>query len=199
MPKSNVRFIAIWAALVPVIAIAAALVPALGIEPWSGTQVALVNGELNAASAAILALVAYLWTSSVKEPAALQGATTTLAIATTALGAGFGWWALNDDATQLIVLGAGALLVLALTALGRSVAWAPESVEMAIAKAQTPEAMLAATHPRLHPPAISSWSIDPAVLSPTTTSSSTPAPPAGYEHPDADAAEAALLAGGAAE
>lgn len=132
MPKSNVRFVAIWAAFVPIVIIAAALVPELKIEPWTTTQVTLVTAEVNAVSAVVLALVAYAWAHSVKEPAAVQGTLTALGVATLALGTGFGWWSLSDQATQLLVLLVGAVVVLVLTIFNRQTAYAPETFDAAV-------------------------------------------------------------------
>lgn len=190
MPKSNTRFLVIWAVLLPFILATMPLVPAFGIAHWSPFQVSIVIAESNAGSALVLAAVAYFWAHSVKEPAALQGAVSGFAVATIFLGNGFGWWSLNDNVTQLVTVWVGLGVIVLLVLLNRSVAWSPESVEIAVAKAQTPEAMLAATHPKLHPPAS-------MVDVPTSAEVAVPDLPAPtVDQPDADEAEAALLAGG---
>jgi hypothetical protein len=151
MPKSNVRFVAIWAALVPVLTGAAVLVAPLELAHWNPTQTALVIAEVNASSALVLAAVAYLWAHSVSEPAALQGAVSAAALATVFLGDGFHWWNLNDAVAKLLVTFAGLVLVLVLTILNRFTAYAPESVEIERAAAATPEAIAAAMSPKLVP------------------------------------------------
>lgn len=150
--QSNVRFVIIWAALMPVLTGVALLVGPLGIAPWSEVQTGLVVTEVNALSAVVLAVVAYLWAQSVKEPAALQGSVSVFALATLTLGTGFGWWSLTDQATQLVIALVGAVLVFVLTAFNRMVAFAPETVAIEKAKAATPDAVLAAMAPKLVPP-----------------------------------------------
>jgi len=112
--KSNARFVVIWAALVPVLTGAALLVSPLHIAHWSEVQTGLVVATVNATSALVLAAVAYLWAHSVKEPAALAGALGAFTIAVVALGNGFTWWDLTDDAAQLVVAFVGSILVLLL-------------------------------------------------------------------------------------
>lgn len=152
MPKSNSRFVVIWAALVPVLTGACLLVAPLHVAAWSQVQTGLAVAEINAASAVVLALYAYLWAHSVKEPAVIQGSVSALALSTVLLGDGFGWFSLDDAAAKLLVGFVGLLVVLVLTAFNRSVAYAPETVAILTARAQTPEAMHAAIAPKLHPP-----------------------------------------------
>lgn len=168
-PKSNVRFIVIWAALALVLTYMVKLVPALHIAHWTDPQTTASVAEVNALSAAVLAVVAFFWTHSVKEPAALQGAGTAFAGATVLLGASFHWWSLNDAATQLVLGLAGALLVLVLVAFNRMTAYAPETVELEKAKAATPEAIRAAIAPRLMPPATPVPDAPPTSSAPATT------------------------------
>jgi len=153
--QSNVRFVALWAALVPVLTGACYLIEPLGIASWTETQTGLTVAEVNAASALVLALVAFFWARSVKEPAALQGAVSAVAVATLALGspAGFAWWSFSDKATALLVSFVGLVLVLILTLLNRMVAYAPETVEVEVAKAQTPDVVFGAIADKLQPPA----------------------------------------------
>lgn len=190
MPKSNVRFLVIWAAVLPFILATAPLVPALGIAQWSTFQVSVVVAESNAGSALVLAAVAFFWASSTKEPVALQGAVSGFTITTIFLGNAFAWWSLADDVTQLVTIWIGLGLVVLLVLFGRNVAWSPESVAMAVSHAQTPEAVLAAMHDKLHPPTTETAAptVPPAADLPDV--------PADYAHPDADAAEAQLLGPG---
>lgn len=151
MPKSNVRFIVIWAALVPVLAGIADLLS----EPlhWSGAEAQAVTAEIGAMSAVVLAVYAFLWKHSVKEPAALQGAASAATVTTVLLGESFDWWSLNDPVTQKVVTLVGLVLILLLVIFNRYTAWSPESVQIAVAKAQTPEAVFGAINPKLIPPA----------------------------------------------
>lgn len=137
--KSNVRFVAIWAALVPVLTGAALLVSPLGIAHWSEVQTGLVVATVNACSALVLACVAYFWVHSVKEPAAVAGALTATVLSVVALGNVFAWWNLTDQTGQLIVSFAGSVFLLGLAIFVRQSVYAPETVEVEKAKAATPE------------------------------------------------------------
>lgn len=151
MPKSNVRFIVIWAALVPVLAGIADLLS--GPLHWSGSESQAVTAEIGALSAVLLAAYAFLWKHSVKEPAVLQGSISAATVTTLVLGQSFGWWTLADATTQKIVVLVGLVVIFLLTLFNRYTAWSPESVEIAVAKAQTPEAVFGAINPKLIPPA----------------------------------------------
>lgn len=185
--KANTRFLVIWAAILPFVLATVPLVPALGIAHWSTFQVSIVIAESNAGSALVLAVVAYFWAKSVKEPAAMQGAVTGFTVATIFLGNAFSWWSLADDVTQLVTVWIGLGLIVLLVLLNRSVAWSPESVAVAVAEARTPEAMLAAMHEKLHPPT----GIATAAAAPAVVHEDLPVP--SEQQPDADAAEQALL------
>ncbi len=152
MPKSNVRFVAIWAALVPVLTYAVMLVPALHIAAWSQGQVNFAIATVNAGSALVLAAVAFFWARSVKEPAALQGALTVFVLAVVALGNVFHWWNLDDTTGQLVAFFAVSLFVVGGTAFVRWAVFAPETVEIEKAKAVTPAAVIAAMPEKLRPP-----------------------------------------------
>lgn len=150
MPKSNVRFIVIWAALVPVLA---GITDLLGTAlHWSSAEGQAVTAEIGAGSAVILAAYAFLWKHSVKEPAALQGTVSALTVTTVLLGEAFGWWSLSDPITQKIVTLVSLVVLLLLVIFNRSVAWSPESVQIEVAKAQTPAAVFGAINPKLIPP-----------------------------------------------
>lgn len=152
MPKSNVRFVAVWAALVPVLTGGALLVAPLGLASWSDVQTGLAVAEVNTASAFVLAVIAYAWAHSVSEPAALNGTLSALVLSTIALGNAFAWWDLTDATGQLVQTFALAVLLLVLTLFVRSKVYAPESVKIERAKAQTPDAVFGALAERLQPP-----------------------------------------------
>lgn len=136
MPKSNVRFVAIWAALATFVSSGALLVAPLGIASWTEVQTGLVVATVNTLSAMVLTWVAFLWAHSVKEPAAAQGSTTIAAIAVIALGNGFGWWSLADKVGQLVVVTLLAGIVLVLTIFNRQTAYAPETVDAKVSDAK---------------------------------------------------------------
>lgn len=126
---TNSRFAAIWALLIPVITGAVLLVEPLGIAHWTGAQTALVTAEANTFSGFVLAAMAYFWPGTTREPATLAAALSAFLLATFALGNGFVWWMLSDNAQQLILGFAGSVLALILGLLVRqSVVPAPKPI-----------------------------------------------------------------------
>ena len=170
--KSNVRFVAIWAAFVAVVGGGLVLVAPLGIAHWTDAQTAAAVTVNTTGSAFVLALIAHFWPASTEEPAAVQGATSTFVIAIIACGSAFTWWTLEDPTGQLVVAFAIAVLGLVLVIFNRSTAYAPSTVDKLVtearATAHTPEVVFGAIAPKLLPPG--------TVVTPTNGANASTAP-----------------------
>jgi hypothetical protein len=73
---TNLKFLAIWGALVPVLTGAVLLVQPLGLATWTDVQTGLLVTLINTFSALVIAAVAHFWTKTTSEYAMLSGAAT---------------------------------------------------------------------------------------------------------------------------
>lgn len=133
---TNLRFLALWGALTPVLTGAVLLVQPLGLASWTDVQTGLVITSINALSALVIAAVAHFWSKTTSEWAVLSGTASAFLLSVFALGNGFTWWLIEQKLQDQLLGFFGVVFLLALAVITRQNVTSKETVAVIRARAE---------------------------------------------------------------